>query len=345
MRLRALWLLLFALSPRSPAAAQPPEPTKVDICVTGDARAMCGYRQPEDLVRVPGTPWILVSQTAMNGGLSVIDERDRSRRQLFPSPSASIRFDRGLYADCPGPPPAADEFTVAGLAVRTGTPTTVYAVGLRKRRAIEVFELDTRGDVPAVAWVGCVPTPEDLGLNSVAPLPDGGFVTSKFLSRSRPMAEEVAIARAGTINGEVWNWAPGQAWAKVPATESAGANGLVVSPDGRWLYLVGWGSRKFSRISLGLTPPVRTDVDLDFRLDNVHWAEDGMIIGAGQVETAAGHATRAVKIDPATLRVTTLVEVIDTPAYGEGSAAIEVGEEIWIGSPRRDRIGIFARPR
>jgi hypothetical protein len=344
MTLSAPLLLLLVAAPAAAGAAEAP-PAAAAACDPADGRALCGYRQPEDLVRVPGTNWVLVSQTATHGGLSAIDVRDRSRRQLFPAPDAKIAFDRRRYADCPGPPPAGDEFTVAGLAVRAGPVATLYAVGLRKRRAIEVFEMDTRAATPAVTWVGCAPTPEGLGLNSVAPLPGGGFVTSKFLRWGGDMAAEVARARAGEINGEAWSWAPGAGWAKVPGSESAGANGVVTSADGRWLYLVGWGSRRFSKISLGRTPPERRDVELGFRLDNIHWAEDGSILGAGQAGTDEAPTTKVVRIDPETLAVTDVVEAADTPEFGMGSAAVEVGDEIWVGSPRRDRIGIFARPR
>lgn len=346
-RFATMMVLLGAL-PATPAAAQTPTPTPVraaDICAADGGRAMCGYRQPEDLMRVPGTPWLLVSQTATNGGLTAIDVRDRSSRRLFPAPEAKVAFDRKRYADCPGAPPAGDEFTVAGLAVRAGPAATVYAVGLRQRRAIEVFELDTRAATPSVTWVGCVPTPAGLGLNSVAPLPNGGFITSKFLTWGGDMQAEVARARAGQINGEAWSWAPGAGWAKVPESESAGANGVVTSADGRWLYLVGWGSRSFSKIALGGATPGRRDIQLGFRLDNIHWADDGSILGAGQAGTEAAPTTKVVKIDPETLTVTDLVEVADTPAFGVGSAAAEVGDEIWVGSPRRDRIAIFARPR
>lgn len=335
---------LAAAVPALPTAAQVPAATPAAICEADGVRALCGYRQPEDMVRVPGTDWLLVSQTATNGGLTAIDIRDGSSRRLFPAPSAKIAFDRQRYADCPGAPPAADEFTVAGLAVRAGPVATVYGVGLRKRRAIEVFELDTRAGTPAVTWVGCVPTPAGLGLNSVAPLPNGSFVTSKFLTWGGDIEAEVARARAGQVNGEVWSWAPGAGWAKVPGTESAGANGVVTSADGRWLYLVGWGSRSFSKIALGRATPERRDIQLGFRLDNIHWADDGSILGAGQAGTEAAPTTKVVKIDPETLAVTDFVEVADSPAFGVGSAATEVGDEIWVGSPRRDRIAIFARP-
>jgi len=347
MRPAAMMLLAFLPAPAAAQARAAPVPA--EICEADGGRALCGYRQPEDLVPVPGTPWLLVSQTATNGGLSAIDLRDRSRRQLFPSPDATVRYDRKRYADCPGPPPAGDEFTVAGLAVRAGPVATVYGVGLRKRRAIEVFEMDTRAATPAVTWVGCVPTPAGLGLNSVAPLPGGGFVTSKFLTWGGDMAAEVARARAGEINGEAWSWAPGAGWAKVPGTESAGANGVVTSADGRWLYLVGWGSRSFSKIALGGAAPARRDIQLGFRLDNIHWAADGSILGAGQAGTDAAPTTRVVKIDPDTLAVTDLVEVADTPAFGVGSAAAEVGDEIWVGSPRcrseERRVGKECRSR
>ena len=65
---------------------------------------------------------------------------------------------------------------------------------------------------------------------------------------------------AGEINGEVWEWHTGTGWKKVPGSESAGPNGLEISEDGKWLYIGGWGSQSFIRLSRGQTPVKRDSV-------------------------------------------------------------------------------------
>ena len=64
------------------------------------------------------------------------------------------------------------------------------------REAIEMFNVDIRGDVPQVTWVGCVIAPEPIGLNSVRGFQDGGFITTNFLARGAD-----ADARTKMSNG------------------------------------------------------------------------------------------------------------------------------------------------
>jgi hypothetical protein len=78
-------------------------------------------------------------------------------------------------------------------------------------------------------------------------------------------------------------------------------------------------------------------VPLGFRVDNIRWAADGTLLGAGQ----GGGATIVVKVDPKTLRVREVVRHPDTPAFGAGTVAVEVGKELWVGSYRGDRLAIF----
>src|SRR2546426_608048 len=81
-----------------------------------------------------------------------------------------------------------------------------------------------------------------IGLNSVVGLADGGFITSNFLPRGgAPEATQRMLT--GEKNGEVWEWHAGTAWQKVPGSEAAGANGLDLSDDGKWLYIAAWGSQ------------------------------------------------------------------------------------------------------
>ncbi len=52
-----------------------------------------------------------------------------------------------------------------------------------------------------------------------------------------------------------------------------------------------------------------------------------------------------VKIDPATLKVEQIYAQNDMPAFGGGTVALEVGDKLWVGSYRGDRIAIVPAPR
>jgi outer membrane receptor protein involved in Fe transport len=106
-----------------------------------------------------------------------------------------------------------------------------------------------------------------------------------------------------------------------------------------------WGSQSFFRVSRGATPASRDEVTLGFRVDNIRWARDGSILAAGQGGAPGAQATIIVKIDPRTLDRREILRHPDTPAYGAGTVAVEVGNELWVGSFRGDRLAIFPAPK
>ena len=116
----------------------------------------------------------------------------RSTRRRRPcrgsSPSAGAeRFDRKEYGACPGPLSATQAVT-HGLYLKPGRRSvhTLYAVHHGDRESIEVFEVNAKSTPPAVTWIGCVVVPDPVGINSVAALPDGGFVLTNFDPRQPP---------------------------------------------------------------------------------------------------------------------------------------------------------------
>ena len=207
---------------------------------------MCGQQAPEDLVAIPGSQWIVASALSGTGGINLINVRDKTTTLAFPAATSKERLDAKTYDTCPGAPDAADKakFLTHGLALRAGRTSThtLYAVHHGARESIEVFEVDARGTTPALTWIGCAVAPDPIGLNSVVPLPEGGFIATNFRPRG---ADDSARAKmlAGENNGELWEWHAGRGWTQVPGSQAAGANGVEVSKDGRWLYVAAWGSQ------------------------------------------------------------------------------------------------------
>jgi len=129
------------------------------------------------------------------------------------------------------------------------------------------------------------------------------------------------------------------------AAELPGANGIEISPDGKTLYVAGWGSQSFFRLTRGAKEPKRDEIPLGFRIDNIRWARDGSLLGTGQaINTGQPMQTVIVKIDPKTLKVTELLRRPAVPGFSGGTVAVEVGRQLWVGSYTGDRIAIFPAP-
>ena len=309
----------------------------------GNVRFICDQLGPEDLAAVPGSDWVLSSGMAANGAIRLINLRDKSTTVLFPSAASRERPNKKTYESCPGPIGSeSDKFRAHGLYLRPGQNAvhTLYVVHHGGRESIEVFEFDARSRAAVLTWIGCVVAPDPIGLNSVVGLPDGGFITTNFLPRGTdaPARERMM---AGEINGEVWEWHPGTGWKKVPGSEAAGPNGLEISKDGKWLYIGGWGSQSFIRLSRGQTPVKRDSVSVGFRLDNLRWTPDGTLLAAGQGGTAPSQTSNVVKVNPTTLKVEELIRHPSIDGFGVTTVAIQVANELWLGSVRGDRIAIF----
>jgi hypothetical protein len=308
---------------------------------------VCDQLGPEDLVLVPGAKWVLSSGYAANGALRLIHVSDRTTTVLFPSATVPEHLDKKTYPDCPGPidPGEKEKFRAHGLYLRPGKNSvhTLYMVHHGNRESVEVFEVDARKDPPALSWIGCVVAPEKTSLNAVAALPDRGFVATNFQTTGG------GDAYKGEISGEVWEWHTKGGWKKIPGSETSGANGVELSKDGKWLYISGWGSETFVRLSRGRTPVKKDVVPVGFHLDNLRMAPDGTLLGAGasippgpEDHSPAGLSC-VDRIDPKTLKVQEIVRYHFNDVFVGATGALQVGNEIWVGTVRTpaNRIAVF----
>jgi sugar lactone lactonase YvrE len=298
---------------------------------------------------LPGGEWVIASDFGGKGGIRLINTRDMTTTMAYPNVATKEKLDAKTYDSCPGVPDDAEKanFRTHGLSLRPGKNSThtLYTVHHGKRESVEVFEVDARGKTPMFTWVGCAVAPEPVGLNEVIPLPDGGFAATNYLARGGDAAASRTKMMAGEKNGEIWEWHTGKGWKIIPGSEASGANGLEISKDGKWLYVAGWGSQSFFRLSRGQTPPKREDIPLGFRVDNIRWAADGSLLATGQGGAApAQQTTNIVKINPNTLKVQEVLVQPNNAAFGAGTVAVEVGKELWVGSFRGDRIARVPAP-
>jgi hypothetical protein len=339
--LASVFALASALSAQAPPP--PPPPTTPCAAVTG-LQVVCGQQAPEDLIVLPGAQWVVAGAYIGTGGVHLIGVRDRKSTVAYPSASAKRRLDTKTYPACPGPPdaPAGAQFTTHGLYLQPG-PNAVhklFVVGHGSRESVEVFEVDARSGTPAFTWIGCVIAPDPIGLNSVRALPDGGFIATNFRARNSTPADRDRLM-AGERNGELWEWHTASGWQKVPGGEASGANGIEISDDGRWYYVAAWGSQSFFRLSRGQGTPRRDEIPLGFRVDNIHWAQSGKLLAAGQ----GAQGTEIIEIDPTAMTVRSVARRPDDDSFRAGTVAAPVGNQLWVGSFLGDRIALLPAPR
>ncbi|MBD94864.1 MAG: hypothetical protein CL482_11490 [Acidobacteria bacterium] len=235
-------------------------------------------------------------------------------------------------------------FRPHGLSLRPGRDDrhTLYVVRHGAREAIEVFDVDARNGAPVLTWEGCAEAPEGVTFNSVTALPGQGFAATHF---NRPV-------------GALWEWQPETGWAQVPGFETNGPNGLVSSPDGRWFYVGGWGTRSLIRVSRGRTPVQIDAVEVGFHIDNVRWAPDGSLLAAGHSGTTPESIfqclgqqqcddvnSHVAKVDPEQLTMQEIVRYPSNEYVILGTVGLQVGDEIWLGGiAGSDRIARFPAP-
>src|SRR5580658_11131706 len=183
MKVIALFALFVTFALVQPLTAQ----TAASCAPAGNIQFVCGQEAPEDLLHLPGSDWVIASSMAGIGGIRLIGVGGRTSTLLYPSSSAKEQLDRKTWDTCPGAPEPDDKakFTTHGLAMGAVRDSiyTLYAVHHGKRESIEVFQIDARGKTPDLTWIGCAIAPDPIGLNSVVPLPAGGFIATNFLER------------------------------------------------------------------------------------------------------------------------------------------------------------------
>lgn len=342
--------MMFCLSQGAHAA--------VECSPTNGVTFICGVTNVEDLAPIPNTKWVIGSDlsTASNpqGYLYLFDTSKKTGSAVQPS-TIALRPDKKTYPDCPGP---LDMKTFAphglDLTQTGGTHRVLYAVNHGGRESVEVFDVDLSKPKPMFTWKGCIVAPKDFWPDAVAALPDGGIVVTSLWDPTDP--DRLNKLSNGKPTGALDEWHPGKGWSVVAGTAGmSGPNGVIVSPDGKVIYLALWSGKQVARIDRSVEPPKVDTMPTGMLTDNVRWAPSGTSIFVGgqdvlvkrALECFESDATncnvpfKIYRMDPATLKLRQVVKSGVYGVMGAGTGAIQVGNKIWVSSFRADRIGIF----
>jgi hypothetical protein len=328
-----------------------------DGCDTyGGLDFICGPQNAEDLVSVPGTPWINASAMTDGAAILLVDSRDKTWSSLYPSGGSQVQHDRNAFGTCPGAPNP-ETLITHGLNIRAAADghSTLYAVAHGERETIEVFDVDANGARPVLTWKGCVLMPEGLAANSVASFSDGSLVATVLILPGRTFTD----AMKGELTGAVYKWTPGSAgFELVRGAELSANNGIEVSADDREFFVVSSGLHTIVAFSnSNPTRQLRTTRQMAFTPDNVHRAPDGRLVTAGMIDdvpacggppspqhdlamlASCPRGFFAVAVDPQTMRDTIIAQGPANPTFSNATMVLPMGNEFWIGTFSGDRIG------
>jgi hypothetical protein len=374
----AIALLAAAITPASPLSAQTQPPQATTACApTNGLNFVCGAQNPEDLVPIPGTRWLIASGMKEGAGLKLVDTDAKTARLFYTGGPAQQRPDTTLFPNCPAPPDASS-FNAHGIYLRRAQAPglyRLYVVSHGLLESIQVFAVDVSGVEPSLTWTGCVPMPEGnkaytnaasqapssrVAANAVAAFSDGTMIATV---PQRPGSTNVQRLR-GEPTGDVVEWKPGtDSFRVVPGTQLAGNNGIEISLDEREFYVVSFGTHTvvvFSRQDP--LKPLRQSQAPGFMPDNLRWSGDRLIAAGPMYDEPACGGTRlavvdnpvltschrgyvVAQLDPGTLAWTTLAYAGPNPNIAVVATGVVMGETLWIGAASSDGIGYQPLPR
>jgi hypothetical protein len=334
-----LWLLLLHAVPSADAYGAAAGGVPSACAPEQNLQFICGPVASEDLVRVPGTRWLIAS--GLNIGtpahLYLIDTKNQRFAVAFPVGMPRMQVDRAVTPDCNAPPDLS-RMSTDGLALRPGSDGrhTLYAANHGDRMAIEVFDVDARSARPQLRWVGCMLLPARALPNGVAALPDGGILVTNFYD---PAGREAS--------GGLLEWHAASGFRNVPDASFSGANGIEINADASAIYVSAWAARKI--IVLSRKGGAGREIPLPFMPDNIHRLPDGSLLVGGQQSTVEKIAACkaecpqpwvVARVDPEKSTVQTLLEGQGTRAVNYAAGGLLVDGTLYV-TARGDRRIIF----
>jgi len=354
MRFTTFTISLALALPIAARAQQPAGPPLASCGAHGDIEVLCGTHNPEDLELTPDGKYLIATQFVNQGrsgaagaGMALFDLATKT----FAKMAVTSEPDKS-WGDpaCPGPIGDALVSHGESLAKRKNGVWALYVVNHGGRQSIEMFEVKKAAGGWALVWRGCEVASHDY--NDVAILPDGGFVGT--YPTGLPSGG-TGGPFGGAITGYVARWTPGSGESEIANTRMRYPNGVVVSADGRSMYVNEFAGRQVFKYDLAKAEQIGS-VKVDFLPDNLTWTKDGHLLAAG-VKGARGDCPPGsgrpciqgfgvAEIDPARMQARTIFDsATHEPLIGGVSVALKVGDSIYLGAFQGDRLVKIPYPK
>ena len=278
-----------------------------------------------------------------------LNSRVKSNTPCFAVAEATVLPSQaGGDPNCATPPGKAFNAHGIDLVRRDDGRLQLLVVQHGSREAVELFEVIGSGADWRVEWRGCVPAPPEAWLNSVAGVSNGDFYTTQMT----PLGLDLTQGIPSDITGHAFAWSQSKgSFRKIGGTDGAMPNGIVTSPDGRFIYMNATAEHSVRKVEVASGRELgRATVDSP---DNARWAPDGRILIASlsrditaqdlaaclSIERrACGIPFKIVALDPHSMTIVETLYANEGAPMGAGTVGLRVGDELFIGSFHGDRI-------
>lgn len=320
-------------------------------CTAGDNyQPVCGIAPPEDLELSNDGTQLFMSVTPGLAGqhqprLRVMDLATELAKDLELSYSAQEGWGE---TGCAAPEQGIGAHGIH-LSERSDGRQQLLVVNHGEREAIEFVELQPAEQGWQAIWRGCVENAGQGKFNDVAATPDGGFVaTVMFVSDSLAPPVPLEQLLDGRDTGYLMHWAEGRPLSKLEGSDAPFPNGVQVTPDGKSAWFAAWTANQLWRYDLQVGA-IDAKVDSGYMVDNLNWAADGRLLGAGVPDAAAfvscfqqhvEHCPMGVRVsalDTTSLEHELLFSV-EPGVMSGASVATQVGDELYVGTFTGDRL-------
>lgn len=326
----------------------------IDCDPIGNARPICGFSNPEDIVALPGNQAILIGEygasSEVSGRLLVFELESEKQHTVFQGGHGGAAEAGWGDPACTTPPGKTFNAHGIDLVRRDDGRLQLLVIHHGSREAIELFEVMGAATDWQVEWRGCVMAPPNASLNSVAAVSNGDFYATQMTPLEPPVDLTSGIPRQ--ITGHVHAWSQADtSFRKVEGTDGAMPNGIVTSPDGRYIYMNATAEHSIRKIEVATGRELgRASVDSP---DNARWAPDGRILIASLAKNLTGEEFGAcvsitqgacsipfkiVALDPDSMTIVDTLYSTDGPPMGAGTVGLRVGDDLFIGTFHGDRI-------
>ncbi len=328
-------------------------------------KPICKLHNPEDLMVVPGTKKLIVSQIGhvgeARGSLALVDTETEEVSLLYPqSQQKKRRENMPLWGEksCTKP---AEYFSPIGIGMTARDGRTELLVGnFGPEKSIQMFEVMVDEQTVSLEWRGCVMAPPHTYFGDVAGLSEGGFVVTASTPRKEDWNKDITEVDWKKAKGMLMSWRPEEAekGLLVSVTDTP-FNSVEASPDGKYAFAtkVEWkdgGVHKFSLETGKLLGKARI-----VQTDNVTWDEEGYLITVSPVtvgweETVAcgqnSHTfcpipTTVTRVNPETLETKLVFAHDGKSVFGGGTGGAQLGDYLYLGATAGDRIARIAYDR
>ena len=316
----------------------------------------CGFQGPEDLVHVPDTSFLIVSQYGGHidrrpSDLVSFNIDTQAKKLILPKhPSEYPSYPLWGQETCTTPPLYYSPHGI-DLSRRPDGDLMLLVVNHAELDSVQFFKVLKEDLTLSLEWRGCVIMSEDIKLNDVAALPNGGFVIPALKVRSLQSEPEYSPE----IN--LLRWSEDTGLQTVLSPQTGYGNGIAVTNDGDFVFINDTLGSRVMKVSL-----VENKLIAETPLaspDNSSWSNEGQLIVVSILFNSPEDLERCdqnkkgpcdiafmvTSLDPETMSKKILFRHDGSKYFGGTTVAVQVGDALYLGSAFGDRIAKIMMPK